>query len=123
MTEEELYVAWGIFTEKLRGKNKHSAVTIFAAAKLKVTNNNSIEIITESDLQKSFIEGERAELILHLQDYFNNRALVYQIIIIEKEATTNPGEKLLNRKQQYLKIIEEYPLVKELKDRLKLELE
>jgi DNA polymerase-3 subunit gamma/tau len=29
----------------------------------------------------------------------------------------------LNTREQYLKIIEEYPLVKELKDRLRLELD
>ncbi len=34
--------------------------------------------------------------------------------------TTSRQKKLLSSKEQYLKIIEEYPLVKELKDRLKL---
>ena len=34
----------------------------------------------------------------------------------------NPG-KTLNTKQQFQKIVEEYPLVQELKDRLRLELD
>ena len=41
----------------------------------------------------------------------------------EEEEKMDEGEIVLNRKQQYLKIIEAYPLVKELKERLKLELE
>ena len=44
-------------------------------------------------------------------------------MVIEKEDTTMTTDVPLTRKQQYLKIIEEYPLVKELKERLKLELD
>ena len=59
----------------------------------------------------------------YLQNYFNNRILTYQLRVIEQVDTTTDSAVLLTRKQQYLKIIEEYPLVKELKERLKLELD
>ena len=62
-------------------------------------------------------------MVTHIQEYFNNRQLVYQVAVIEIEEKMDAGEIVLNRKQQYLKIIETYPLVKELKERLKLELE
>ena len=123
ITEEELHKVWGQFIEMLRARSNHSAVTNFKHAELKVIDNSSIEIITESEIQKAFIETERAGLIEHLQTYFNNRTLVYQVTVIEKEQSSQPEEVTLSRKQQYLKIIEEYPLVKELKERLKLELE
>ncbi len=123
LTEEELHTAWGLFVEKLRVKSNYSAVTNFRAAEIKVIDQNTIEIITQGDIHKAFIEVERSDLITHLQEYFNNRFLVYQLAVIEKEAKEEKGEIVLNRKQQYLKIIEEYPLVKELKDRLKLEVE
>ena len=123
ITEEELHKVWGQFIEMLRARNNHSAVTNFKHAELKVIDNSSIEIITESEIQKAFIETERAGLIEHLQTYFNNRTLVYQVTVFEKEQSGQPEEVTLSRKQQYLKIIEEYPLVKELKERLKLELE
>jgi len=90
---------------------------------LKVIDQNTIEIITQGEIHKAFIEEERADLITHLQDYFKNRFLVYQVTVTEKEQKEEPGEVVLSRKQQYLKIIEEYPLVKELRDRLKLELD
>ncbi|CAN5486563.1 hypothetical protein BH11BAC3_BH11BAC3_42310 [soil metagenome] len=124
ITEEELHTCWGLFIEKLRLKNNHSAVTNFKLASLKVVDNNSIEIITNGEIHKAFIEVERPNLVTHLQEYFNNRLLVYQVVVEENSAEDDaPKEVILNRKQQYLKIIEEYPLVKELRDRLKLEIE
>jgi DNA polymerase-3 subunit gamma/tau len=123
ITEEELYVCWGQFIERLRAKSNHSAVTNFRAAELKVIDNNTIEIITQGEIHKAFIEVERADLITHLQNHFNNRLLTYQVLVIEKEDAAIAADVPLTRKQQYLKIIEEYPLVKELKERLKLELD
>lgn len=123
ITEEELHAAWGAFVELLRSRNNHSAVTNFKLAELQVVDNDNINIVTGGEIHKAFIEVERAELILHLQQHFNNRNLTYQVIVVETEEQEKPAEQTLSRKQQYLKIIEEYPLVKELKDRLKLELE
>ena len=123
LTEEELQCCWNLFIERLRTNNNYSAITNFRAAELKVIDINTIEIITQGEIHKAFIEVERADLVSHIQDYFNNRLLVYQVAVIEKEEPVGNGEIALNRKQQYLKIIEEYPLVKELKERLRLELE
>jgi len=123
ITEEELHNAWGLFIQQLRSKSNHSAVTNFKGAELRVIDNNAIEIITDSEIQKAFIETERSGLIEHIQTYFNNRTLTYQVTVVEKAAEDKPQEVILTRKQQYLKIIEEYPLVKELKERLKLEIE
>ena len=123
ITEEELYVCWGQFIEKLRVKSNFSAVTNFKAAVLKVIDNNTIEIITQGEIHKAFIEVERPNLVTHLQNHFNNRVLTYQVMVVEKEDTTVATDVPLTRKQQYLKIIEEYPLIKELKERLKLELD
>ena len=123
LTEEELYVAWGAFIEKLIEKKNHSAVTNFKMATLNVIDNNTIEIVTGNNIQQKFIEQERAGLVEHLQSHFCNRQLVYTVIIIENEHNEQPVEKALTTKEQYFKIIEEYPLVKELKDRLKLTLD
>jgi DNA polymerase III subunit gamma/tau len=123
LTQEDLYMAWGIFIQQLEDRKNHSAVTNFKMAKLNAVNNDSIEIITENNIQQKFIEQERALLIEHLQNYFGNKSLTYNVVIVETEHNEQPSEKPLNTKEQYLKIIEEYPLVKELKDRLRLELD
>jgi DNA polymerase III subunit gamma/tau len=123
LTQEELYIAWGAFIEILIGKKNHSAVTNFKMATLNVIDNNSVEIVTENNIQQKFIEQERAALVDHLQKHFCNKQLTYNVIIVENENSNQPVERTLSGKEQYLKIIEEYPLVKELKDRLRLELD
>ena len=123
LNEEELYIAWGLYVEELRKKNNHSGVSNFKSAKLNIVDNNCIEIITENNIQQKFIETERAALIEHLQAYFNNRFLTYRVLVIEGKDNNSVQEKHLTTKEQYLKIIEEYPLVKQLKDRLGLQLD
>jgi len=123
LNEEELYVAWGLYIEELRKSNNHSGVTNFKLAKLSIVDENCIEIITDNNIQQKFIETERAALIEHLQSHFNNRFLTYRVIVIENKNNNAVVEKHLTTKEQYLKIIEEYPLVKELKDRLGLQLD
>ncbi|MBK7433416.1 MAG: DNA polymerase III subunit gamma/tau [Chitinophagaceae bacterium] len=123
LTEDELYVAWGSYIEKLVQRKNHSAVTNFRMAVLKVKDPQSIEIITDNNIQQKFIEQERASLVDHLQTHFGNKQLTYTVLVIEKEPSGEPVEKPLSAREQYLKLIEEYPLVKELKDRLRLELD
>lgn len=120
LTTEELSTAWDIFIAKLEDKKNHSAATNFKMALLKIVDENSIEITTGNNIQQKFIEGERADLVNHLQTYFNNRQLVYTVLIDESEEDKAPVEKPLTTREQYLKLVEEYPMVKELRDRLRL---
>ena len=103
--------------------NKKPIVSNFKSAKLHIIDENCIEIITDNNLQQRFIEAERGELITHLQSHFNNRSLIYKLRLEINENENEPKEEHLNTKQQYLKIIEEYPLVKQLKDNLGMQLD
>ena len=123
LNEEELYVAWGLYIELLKKNNNHSGASNFKSAFLRIIDNNCIEIVTDNPIQQKFIETERAGLIAHLQTYFNNRFLTYKVITTESPVNNPVSEMHLTTKEKYLKIIEEYPLVKELKDRLGLELD
>ncbi|HXR83316.1 MAG TPA: DNA polymerase III subunit gamma/tau [Hanamia sp.] len=123
LNEEELYIAWGLYIEQLMNTNKKPIVSNFKTAKLNIVDDNCIEIITQSVLQQKFIEAERGELSAHLQNHFNNRYLIYKLTVVEDENDNVPKEEVLSTKQQYLRIIEEYPLVKQLKDRLGLQLD
>jgi len=123
LTEQDLRICWEKFIEKLVAKKNHSAVTNFKMAELKIIDNNSIEIITENNIQQKFIEQERAGLIEDFQEYFCNRQLTYNVIIVESAESDGPKEKQLSRKEQYAIIANEYPLVDELRKRLRLELD
>ena len=123
LNEELLHQAWGQYIEKLIEMKNPSAVTNFKHAVLRVLDENNFEISTESVIQQKFIEQERGQLIAHLQEFFKNRQLSYQLVLKETEGQNEPKEKPLSSREQYLKIIEMYPLVKELKDRLGMDLD
>ena len=123
LTEEGLSLAWGLYIQKLKERKNPSAVTNFKSAVLKIIDRSIIEIITGTKIHQSFIEAERASLIEHLQAHFNNRLLTYKVVIVDSPFDKLPVEKHLSSKEQYLQIIEEYPMVKLLKDKLRLELD
>ena len=123
LNPEDLQVCWDNFINKLAENKNHSAVTNFKMATLQIVDNNTIEIITDNNIQQKFIEQERSQLVNHLQQFFCNRQLTYSVIITENGNNALAAEKPLSSREQYQKIIEEYPLVKELKDRLRLELD
>jgi DNA polymerase-3 subunit gamma/tau len=123
LTEENLKSCWEQFIEKLEVRKNHSAVTNFRMTSLKPVDNNCLEITVETAFQQKFIEAERSELIDHLQRSFNNRSLIYQITICPKGEVAVETEKPLTRKELYNKLVEQYPNIKELRDRLKLELD
>jgi DNA polymerase III subunit gamma/tau len=124
LTEAELLAAWAAFTAQLRANNNHSAANNFKTALPRVGGPSSIIIASHNALSQKFIEAERADLTEHLQGWFANRTLTWQVMVEETDVpATEPQEKALNTREQYQKIIEEYPLVKELKDKLRLELD
>jgi DNA polymerase-3 subunit gamma/tau len=123
LTQQELATAWQAFIDVLQSNNNYSAVTNFKESALQILNENEIEIIVKGSIHKTFIEVERPALITHLQKYFNNTLLTYQLRVDEVENNEPKSPAPLTRNQQYIKMIENYPLVKELKERLKLELE
>ena len=121
LTQKELEEAWDGYIQKLKENANHSAVTNFNFAKLKIIDELSFDIITESNIQMKFIESERAPLIEFFQQYFNNRQIKFQIILEEKEGETITAQPTINSKELYRILSEQYPQLKELKEKLKLE--
>ena len=122
LSDEDLHQAWGIFTAKLREAKNHAAQS-FALAELRISDPNSFIIVVPNNIQQRFIETVRLELLEFLQAHFNNKALSFSILLEEKQISIQNGPASLSKKEQYLKMIEQYPLVKELKDKLRLELD
>ncbi len=123
LTMENLQDAWNRYIDRLAEQKNPSAVTNFKLAQLSVFDDNGFEITVESNIQQKFIEQERAALIEYLQSCYNNNSLSYTIRVQEANDTGLLQERPLTSREQYLKMIEQYPLVKELKERLKLELD
>ena len=123
LTAEALQAAIDIHIEKLIGNKNNVGSGNLRSAKFEIIDDNSFNIITATTLQQKIIEAERSELIHHLQQYFNNRALKYSINVTAAETETAPQQKQLSRKQQYQLLAEQYPNIKALRDRLKLEID
>ncbi len=122
LSEEELHQAWGLFTSKLREAKNHAAQS-FTMAELRIADPNSFVIVVPNNIQQRFIESVRLELLEFLQLHFNNKLLSFTMLLEENQQSKDSTPAPLSRKEQYLKLIEQYPLVKELKDRLRLDLE
>ncbi len=98
-------------------------VTVYSIAKLEVINDQHFSITVSTGIQQKFIENEKLNLLDFLKDAFCNRNVGFTIKVEEQKAEETQTETTLNSRDKYLRIIEQYPLVKELKDRLKLELD
>jgi DNA polymerase III subunit gamma/tau len=119
---EELEKAWAGYIQLLKDA-KNPAVPSFQLALLRVKDENSFEAVTGNNIEKQFVEQERNKLFAYLQEALKNKLLQYNVIIEEKTDDRPPVEIPLSSKEQFLKMAEQYPLVKEMKDRLRLELD
>lgn len=123
LSYEALRTAWSEYVEQLREKKMPSAVSALSDAILEVVNENEFSVTLNNPIQQKFVEGERAGLIGHLQHYFNNRQLKYNtVLVLPEKDETEPQVQALTSKQQYEIMIEDNPLIKKLRDKLKLEL-
>ena len=123
LTDINLQKAWTDYTETLFIEKKYPVVTQFKMAELRIDDEFNFTVITGGILQQRFIEMERSSLIPYMQKYFGNKLLKYSIEINEPEVGAEDSQKNLTSKQQYEMMILKYPLIKELKDRLKMEID
>lgn len=122
LTQEELVKSWEGYVEKLREKKLPSSVSAFCDAVLDVTSENEFNITINNPIQQKFIEAERGDLSDYLREYFNNKQLKYSITLDVPETPDEPVQTVLTSRQQYEIMIADNPLIKLLKEKLKLEL-
>jgi DNA polymerase-3 subunit gamma/tau len=123
VTEEKLKEHWKCFTDKLKGELKHSVVTVFNNAKIDVINETHFCVTVSASLEQKFIEQEKTVLLEYLKGCFNNRNVGFNIQVVELPKEVVATEVTMSSREKYQKVIEQYPMIKELKDRLKLELD
>jgi DNA polymerase III subunit gamma/tau len=119
---EGLKKAWSLFIGQLK-ENKNPAWTSFEIAELKIRDANSFEAIVNNNIHQKFLEFERNKVSAFLQKELCNRQLQFVITLVEGQQHNFVKDLPLSSREQYQKIIEQYPLVKELKDKLRLELD
>jgi DNA polymerase-3 subunit gamma/tau len=124
LSDEKLNEAWNIYLEKLAANNQVTSHSNLKQAKLSIQDDTNFEVKAESKIQQQFIEGERLGMTLHLQEFFNNNKIQYKVVLdVSAENTEIPAEQLMSRKDQYLKMVEMYPIIKNMRDQLNLDLD
>ena len=119
---DKLKNAWHVFIDQLK-ENKNPAWTSFELAELKIKDANSFEAIVNNNIHQKFLEFERNKVSAFLQKELCNRQLQFNIRLLEGKQDIIVKDMPLSSREQYQKIIEQYPLVKELKEKLRLELD
>jgi DNA polymerase III subunit gamma/tau len=114
--------AWMQFISQLKTE-KNPAWQSFEVAELVIKDPNCFEAVVNNNINHRFLEFERNKVSVFLQKELCNRQLQFGIVLQESDQPSNVQDLPLSSKEQYQKIIEQYPLVKELRDKLRLELD
>ena len=122
LTRENLQQAWSGYVEVLKS-NRNPAAQPFELAELRIEDECSFQVITSNNIEQKFIEQERNALFAFLQERLHNRQLQFVVLIEEKEGNRPQVEIPLSSREQFQKMSEQYPLVKELREKLNLDLD
>ena len=118
----ELQQAWNDYANKLKAE-KNPAGQNFEMAELQVQDANSFIALVSNNIQLRFIEQQGLKVSQFLREKLKNSQLQFYIVMHENTGQNGQAEVPLSSREQFQKMAEEYPLVKELKDRLRLELD
>ena len=120
---EKLRSCWDAYGATLEAQQKHSASGTFKMAVLEIENDIHFTVRVPGLTAQKFVEQERMMLIDQIFSTFNNRSIKFSIIVDATEKEDVPIHMRLNSKQKFERISEHYPLLKELKEKLKLEID
>ena len=84
---------------------------------------NSFIALVSNNIQMRFIEQQGLKVSQFLREKLCNTHLQFYIVMQENAAANPLLETPLTSREQFQKMVEQYPLIKELKDKLRLELD
>ena len=120
--QEELQLAWNEYAIKLK-QEKNPAGQNFEMAELRLQDDNSFLALVKNNIQLRFIEQQGLKVSQFLREKLQNHLLQFYIVMQENIDASSQTEPPLTAREQFQKMAEQYPLVKDLKDRLRLELD
>ena len=120
--QEELQLAWNEYAIKLK-QEKNPAGQNFEMAELRLQDDNSFIALVKNNIQLRFIEQQGLKVSQFLREKLQNHLLQFYIVMQENIDTSSQTQAPLTAREQFQKMAEQYPLVKDLKDRLRLELD
>jgi DNA polymerase-3 subunit gamma/tau len=123
MTLGALHVYWEEFIDTFRQANKMTVVGNLSLAVINIAGPEEITITSRNIVQFRFMEEEKLAISAFFKEKFHNPALVLTLHLDETQQTLDIGPAPLSSREQFQKMTEKYPLIKELKDKLNMELD
>ena len=118
---EILKSCWDEYAVSLEANAKHASSGTFKVAQLNIIDATHFTVTVGALTAQKFVEQERMNVLEIVWDKFQNRAIQFDILVEASEQEDVPLHMRLNSKQKYDRIAEQYPLVRDLKNRCNLE--
>ncbi|TCZ68616.1 DNA polymerase III subunit gamma/tau [Flaviaesturariibacter aridisoli] len=122
LTPEKLAEGWKAFIQVLKDE-KNPAWNPFEMAQVSIREDHVFEAVVNDNIAYRFLETERAKATEFLKTYVGNRQLQMLLTLVETNEPIDLSDLPLTSREQFMKLAEKYPLVQELRDRLRLELD
>ncbi len=118
---ELLKKCWDEYAIYLEQNAKHASSGTFKVAVLTIIDDIHFTVTVGALTAQKFVEQERMNFLEKIWDAFQNRAIQFDILVEAGEQEDVPLHMRLNSKQKYDRIAEQFPLVRDLKNRCNLE--
>ncbi len=124
LTLEAVKALWNGYAAKCKEKLQHSIANSFETATLNILDEQTIEAVSLSILTQKFIEQEKVDVLQLFQQHFRSRKIQF-LYRVESNGTEHKpiDNKYLSSAERFRLIAEQHPLVVDLKDKLRLELD
>ncbi len=116
-----LKTCWDEYAVVLEANAKHASAGTFKVAQLNIIDETHFTVTVGALTAQKFVEQERMNVLEKVWYQFQNRAIQFDILVEASEQEDVPLHMRLNSKQKYDRIAEQYPLVRELKNKCNLE--
>ncbi|GAA0524543.1 DNA polymerase III subunit gamma/tau [Chitinophaga japonensis] len=123
ITQGALAVYWEEFIDTFRQANKMTVVSNLQLANVVLLAAEEIGIVSRNIVQFRFMEEEKLAISDFFKRKFNNPSIILTLQLDESQQSQDIGPAPLSSREQFQLMVEQYPLVKELKDKLNMELD
>ncbi len=124
LSMDKLKKCWDEYTLLMQGQaDKQSVISAFKMALLEIDDDMHFTATVGSITQQKFIELEKMMLADFIHKAFNNRTIKFTVKVADtgiKEEV--PMHLTLNSRQRFERMAEQYPLLRDLKNNLNLEI-
>lgn len=123
LDEKKLREILSNYASRLEEQFKHTSAQAFRSAAINIETPNFFTLSVNNNLQMRFIENEKSVLVYEIQDVFKNRSISFKVLISQSEHELPSDPVSLNSRQRYEMMAAKNPCIRELKEKLRLEID